>query len=58
MGLPSGTQNTWTLCDPSNDPKLAKAVILSPVGRIRFAEDSNGDGIPEKSDGTPLSCAS
>ena len=47
-GFPLGTQNTWTLCDPSKDPKLAKAVILSPTGRIRFAR--------EDAQGNPLTC--
>jgi type IV fimbrial biogenesis protein FimT len=47
LGMSSTSNDTWTLCDPTNDTTLAKAVIMSQTGRIRFAEDSDDDGIPD-----------
>jgi type IV fimbrial biogenesis protein FimT len=59
MGLANGYQDTWTLCTASNDPELARGIILSRTGRVRFAEDTDGDGIRETGEGEakkPLEC--
>ncbi|MBF0186551.1 MAG: GspH/FimT family pseudopilin [Magnetococcales bacterium] len=38
------------------DPHTAKGVLVSLVGRIRTARDSNGDGYLEDSSGNVMSC--
>jgi type IV fimbrial biogenesis protein FimT len=56
LGMANGSNDTWILCDPSKEQGLARAVILSRTGRVRFAEDSNDDGIREMPDGSNLTC--
>ncbi len=46
IGLASGVNSTWTLCDPSNS--IARAVVLAQTGRIRLAR--------EYGDGSELTC--
>lgn len=57
----SNTNGSFVICDNSDNDELpqpytSKLIIISKVGRIRMARDSNNDGIPEKDNtGTPLS---
>ena len=59
--LPNGStpsqSGRLTYCPQSGDPRIARELILNAAGRIRHAKDSDGDGIRESSDGTPLTCA-
>ncbi|WP_111498330.1 MULTISPECIES: GspH/FimT family protein [Marinobacter] len=45
---------TW--CPENRDRTQAAQLIISRGGRIRIAPDSDGDGIPEGSDGAPVDC--
>lgn len=45
-----------TICPPQPDPTLARQLIINRLGHVRSAQDKNGDGIREGSDGTPLRC--
>ena len=59
---PSGStylgNGTFTYCHPNKDPRYANQIIINYIGRLRFAEDSNNDGIKENSDGDNLECGS
>lgn len=45
---------TW--CPANKDTRLAAQIIISRGGRVRLAEDADGDGVAEKSDGDPIEC--
>lgn len=45
---------TW--CPDSGNPTQAAHLIISQGGRIRLAEDLDGDNIVDKADGTGVSC--
>jgi type IV fimbrial biogenesis protein FimT len=47
---------TFTWCASSGNAQSAHQLIVSGTGRIRFAVDSDGDGIRTGSNGLPLSC--
>lgn len=47
---------TFLLCHMSLNPKLGRVLIMNKPGRIRKGVDSNGDGVPERADGSPLEC--
>ena len=53
-GASQGFQGTWRLCD-ARGAQDARAVVLSPGGRVRTAQDTDGDGIPEDGGGN-ISC--
>jgi type IV fimbrial biogenesis protein FimT len=46
---------SFTYCDTRGAPR-ARAVVVSPVGRIRLSVDTNADGVEEDDDGA-LSCS-
>ena len=56
-GFSGNSAGTLTLCEHSKDPKKARAIVISPQGRIRLAEDANGDGIVENGSGDPVTCS-
>lgn len=43
-------------CPHDGDPRNALQLIVNSTGRVRYAVDSNGDGIREDSGGKPLTC--
>lgn len=57
---PRGTtqyQNgNFTFCPFNKDLHLAHQLIVNTAGRVRVAIDRDGDGIKERSDGSPLRC--
>lgn len=52
-GFAAGTNGTFTVCDVSGEGQF---VIVSSLGRTRKGRDYDGDGIVEKSPGSPISC--
>ena len=50
-GFSIGFNGTWTFCDPNKNLKRARGVIVVNTGRVRAAQDTNGDGI--RDDGPP-----
>jgi type IV fimbrial biogenesis protein FimT len=58
-GTPSSTVGgSFAVCDNSDGNNLpesytSRLIIISSVGRMRMARDSNGDGIPEKDNNQP-----
>ncbi len=57
---PSGTtylgNGTFSYCPANNNNQYANQIVLNYTGRIRFAADSNNDGIKEDSKGNTLTC--
>ncbi|MBF7074740.1 GspH/FimT family pseudopilin [Glaciecola sp. MH2013] len=48
---------TLLICPDTNDAKFARAVNVSLQGRVRVSKDTDGDGVHEKPDGSPLTCS-
>jgi type IV fimbrial biogenesis protein FimT len=44
IGISPGFMDSWTVCAPGGDSGIAKGIILSYTGRVRFAKDTNGNG--------------
>ena len=55
-GLTAWQNGSFRYCPASNDPTLAREVILNPAGRLRRATDQDGDGVVEAATGEPVSC--
>lgn len=58
LGITLSQNGTFKLCPADNDSRYARAVIISKTARARLAKDSDGDGIYEAANGSPLSCDS
>ena len=56
LGTARGTMGNITWCARDDQAFLRQQLIVSRSGRLRLAQDRNGDGIREKYDGTPISC--
>ncbi|MEC7816934.1 MAG: GspH/FimT family pseudopilin, partial [Pseudomonadota bacterium] len=54
IGSSRGTLGNVTWCAREDDPTLRQQLILSRSGRVRWAQDNDGDGVKEKYDGTPI----
>lgn len=52
-GYAAGTNGTFKVCDVSGKGEF---VIVSSLGRTRKGRDYDGDGVVEKSPGSPISC--
>ena len=46
----------FSYCSESEDPKLARQLVVNSTGRMRIAIDNDGDGIRENSRGKALEC--
>lgn len=46
----------FSYCDASDDPQLARQLVVNSAGRLRVSVDSDGDGIRENSRGNALQC--
>lgn len=58
LGEAKGTLGNVTYCPQNPDEKhLIRQLIMNFAGRVRFAQDINGDNIVDKSDGTTISCS-
>lgn len=44
-GISPGFMDSWTICTPGNNNAFNKGIIVAYAGRIRFAKDTNDDGI-------------
>lgn len=47
---------SFIVCPPDLDVRYARALVLNKIGRLRIAEDLNGDGVVDISAGDPVSC--
>ncbi|MDX1490107.1 MAG: GspH/FimT family pseudopilin [Pseudohongiellaceae bacterium] len=55
-GFTKYQNGNFTFCASNKDPREHRQIILSLSGRTRYAQDSNGDGIREGSNGKPIKC--
>ena len=56
LGVTYSQNGNFTYCPFSGESKFARQLIMNRTARLRFAQDSDGDGIKEDSRGRPLSC--
>lgn len=47
----------FLFCPRSGDTRLARQLVISHSGRVRQAQDKDGDGIREDAQGQPLDCS-
>jgi type IV fimbrial biogenesis protein FimT len=56
MGIPHNHNGSFYYCPRYADASFGRALFISKSGRIRFSQDTDGDGIHEDSQGRPLVC--
>lgn len=54
-GITAHQNGSFVVCGLA-DPKFARAVIITKMGRPRLSQDGDGDGIHEGAEGKPLRC--
>ena len=57
LGFTRYQNGNFTYCPEDLNPVFANQLIINRTGRIRFAVDSNNDGIKEDSQGRPIACS-
>ena len=55
-GLTNWQNGNMLLCPPDRDARKARQLIINAQGRVRLAQDADGDGVVEGSNGRPVSC--
>lgn len=45
IGISPGFMDSWTICAPGTSSASTKGIIVAYTGRVRFAEDTNKNGI-------------
>lgn len=56
MGFTRYQNGNFTYCPNNKKSELARQLIINRTARIRYASDSDGDGIREDSSGRPIRC--
>jgi type IV fimbrial biogenesis protein FimT len=56
LGFTRYQNGSFTWCDLRKTPASAHQLIVNRTGRVRFAKDSDGDGLRENSRGLPIVC--
>ena len=56
LGFTRYQNGNFTYCPDSGNPLHARQLILNRTGRVRYAMDTNGDGLREDSRGRPIRC--
>lgn len=57
QGFTRYQNGNFTLCPADKNPLYARQLIVNRSARLRFAQDSDADGIREDSRGKPLQCS-
>ena len=57
MGTTHAQNGNFTYCPLTDDAKFTRQLIVNRTARLRFAQDSDADGIREDSRGRPLDCS-
>ncbi|WJG10479.1 GspH/FimT family pseudopilin [Aliiglaciecola sp. LCG003] len=52
----ANAQTTLIICHNNKQAAYARALTVSPQGRVRVSRDVNKDGVHENDSGNPLSC--
>ena len=45
IGISPGYMDSWTVCAPGARPGFTKGIVVAYTGRVRFARDTNDNGI-------------
>ena len=56
-GLTNWQNGSFRYCPENGDPQFARQAILNAQGRVRYARDTDGDGIREDAQGRPIGCS-
>ena len=56
MGFTRNQNGNFTWCPANGEPRQARQLIVNAAGRLREAEDGDGDGIREGGNGEALPC--
>ncbi|GAB1261380.1 GspH/FimT family pseudopilin [Aurantivibrio plasticivorans] len=56
LGFTNHQNGTFSLCPSRKNIALGQLIVINKAGRIRLAQDSDGNGWPEKSNGKDMSC--
>ena len=56
LGFTLAHNGTFKLCPADNDPRYARALIVSKTARFRLSGDRDGDDIHEDASGDALAC--
>jgi len=56
-GMSAGFTDTFIFCPKGGNQEHYRGITISGTGVTRASADTNGDGVHEKSDGTPLTCS-
>ena len=57
LGFTRFQNGNFTYCPAGGDPRMAHQIIVNRTARVRFAQDSDGDGIREDSRGRAIDCS-
>ena len=57
MGFTRDQNGNFTWCPENGDVRLARQLIVNAAGRMREAEDKDGDGVREGANGRPIACS-
>ena len=56
LGEVTDQNGSLSWCPPPGSATPAHQLVINAVGRLRLAQDNNGDGLREDSQGRPISC--
>ncbi len=57
LGFTRNQNGNFTYCPDNGQASLASQLILNRTARLRYAADTNGDGLKEDSQGKPIRCS-
>jgi type IV fimbrial biogenesis protein FimT len=57
QGFTRYQNGNFTYCPDNKNPEFARQLIINTSARVRYAVDSDGDGIREDSRGRPIACS-
>lgn len=57
LGFTRYQNGNFTYCPEDLNPIFASQLIINRTGRVRFAVDSDNDGVKEDSQGRPIACS-
>ncbi|MEZ5491492.1 MAG: GspH/FimT family pseudopilin [Gammaproteobacteria bacterium] len=56
LGFTRYQNGNFTWCGKENTSASARQLVLNRTGRVRYAQDRDGDGLREDSSGRPIQC--
>lgn len=56
VGHTRSQNGSFTYCHYSGDTRRTRQLVVSRTARLRFAQDNDGDGVVDDSNGKPVKC--